>query len=435
MTKQIAALFLILCLVPGNFGYAQSAVGMIGVAAAVKGAVELTREGAVGKVVGSGESIFLKDEIKTDEKGSLQILLLDETTFTIGSNSILVIDKFVYDPATDAGQVNARVVKGTFRFISGKIAHKKPDDMQVALPAGTIGIRGTMVMGKVDGMKSLVVLTGPGAKNNAGSQLGEISVGNEGKSVRINTTGFGTEVDAGKSPTRPFQVPADKISEMAASLSPAGSGSGEDAGGEGSATDAAGQGLVDAGGDLSANEALGALSAAFAAETATASQNAAESSGGIQDGITTIQQLLSIQSGQFHFSAASIPLFNNGTQVGSYDYFLDLDFGARSIGGGHSRVNASPTNLGAASINFTLPTVSFANGSGSAVFTYPNLLDNSSSGCTSGSHCTGSLTATMFNSSGTIAAAGTVFLSVTNPSAVTDTGAGNTPRSDGLQPS
>ncbi len=396
-------------------------------AAAVKGAVELTREGAVGKVVGSGESIFLKDEIKTDEKGSLQILLLDETTFTIGSNSILVIDKFVYDPATDAGQVNARVVKGTFRFISGKIAHKKPDDMQVALPAGTIGIRGTMVMGKVDGMKSLVVLTGPGAKNNAGSQLGEISVGNEGKSVRINTTGFGTEVDAGKSPTRPFQVPADKISEMAASLSPAGSGSGEDAGGEGSATDAAGQGLVDAGGDLSANEAAGALGAALGNQATQAAQKSAESAD-IQDGITKISELFRIQTGQFHFHKLAIPLFDSSTQVGAYDFSLEIDFGARSIGGSHSNIIVTASGINAnAPTTFDLTTESFADlGGGLATHTY-NI--SAPSGCAT---CSAEVTVTAFNSGGVIAANGSVSAAVHHVTTTVTGAASGIPREPGL---
>ena len=167
----------------------------VGIAAVVRGSVQLVRGGQVGRVVSSGEEIYLGDEVSTDAKGNLQILLLDETAFTVGPSSTIMIDKFIYDPATDAGEVNARILKGTFRFISGKIAHKKPENMEVELPAGTIGIRGTMAMGSVNGMHSLVVLTGPGDKNNTGSKKGEIivsnEVGSETKSVNIANLAVG----------------------------------------------------------------------------------------------------------------------------------------------------------------------------------------------------------------------------------------------------
>ncbi|MDD5218039.1 MAG: FecR family protein, partial [Candidatus Omnitrophica bacterium] len=145
---------------------AQSA-DLIGVAAAVKGSVQLSREGSVGKVIESGANIFLGDQISTDDKGRLQILLLDETVFTIGPNSAMTIDQFVYDPANHDGEIKAKIVKGTFRFVTGQITHKKPNRMRVDLPAGSIGVRGTIVEGQVDGMHSFVALMGPGDGNNA----------------------------------------------------------------------------------------------------------------------------------------------------------------------------------------------------------------------------------------------------------------------------
>ena len=115
----------------------------VGIAAAVRGVVNISTPGQVGRVVGSGEPIHLGDEISTDGAGSLQILLLDQTTFTIGANSAIVIDKFVYDPSNNEGEVKAKVVKGVFRFVTGKSGQKNPSQMEVALPVGTIGIRGT----------------------------------------------------------------------------------------------------------------------------------------------------------------------------------------------------------------------------------------------------------------------------------------------------
>src|SRR5687767_10798383 len=82
---------------------AQAAAGAAraGVAAAVRGEVKLAavpglRE--VGKDVASGDPIFLGDQVTTGVEGRLQIMLADETVFTIGPNAAMTIDTFVYDP-------------------------------------------------------------------------------------------------------------------------------------------------------------------------------------------------------------------------------------------------------------------------------------------------------------------------------------------------
>ncbi len=191
----------------------------VGVAAAVKGTVEITPPGAVGRIAASGQPIFMGDAVTTNAQGVLQILLLDETAFTIGPNSAIVIDEFVYDPATSAGKISARVVKGTFRFVTGKIAKKKPEDMEVKLPSGTIGIRGTIVAGFVQGESAKVVLLGPGPRNNTGDPPGRIVVSNmaNGKlqEVALTRPGFGTEIKGvGAVPSPPAQVPEAELNTL-----------------------------------------------------------------------------------------------------------------------------------------------------------------------------------------------------------------------------
>ncbi len=78
-----------------------------------------------------------------------QILLLDETVFTIGPNSTIIIDKFVYDPKSQKGEIKASITQGVFRYVSGKIAAKNPDSVKVKLPTASIGFRGTIVGGSV----------------------------------------------------------------------------------------------------------------------------------------------------------------------------------------------------------------------------------------------------------------------------------------------
>ncbi len=230
----------------------------VGVIAAVRGTVKMDRKGQAGVIVKSGQPVYLNDEISTDDKGNLQVLLLDETIFTIGPNSTIVIDQFIYDPSTQNGQINAKVVKGAFRFVTGKIARKKPADMKVELPAGSIGVRGTIVAGHADGMKSTVVLLGPGSKNNSNSRIGQITlsneVGGENKQVTVTRPGYGSVIDGpGSGPSPAFEIPAAELDSLMGSLGPTSSSEDQEGeeggtGGGGDPTQSAGQDTA-AGGD------------------------------------------------------------------------------------------------------------------------------------------------------------------------------------------
>jgi hypothetical protein len=109
--------------VPVVAGISQD-IARIGVVAAAGGRVELTTPGQVGRVAQSGQPVFMGDLVTTDEKGHLQILLLDETVFTIGPNSAITIDKFVYDPKTQGGEIKASVTKA-IRYIFIDRSHNR----------------------------------------------------------------------------------------------------------------------------------------------------------------------------------------------------------------------------------------------------------------------------------------------------------------------
>lgn len=187
---------------------AAAELSAIGAAAAVSGLVKAEAPGAVGRVVQSGKPLYLNDHVTTDAKGRLQVLLLDETVFTLGPNSDMVLDEFVYDAASGAGKVSANVTKGVFRFVTGKVARKDPAAMKVKLAVGTIGIRGTMVAGSTGPEGSTVILLGPGALNNANENPGQISITNAGgPPVVINSPGFGLVMLPNQLPPPPMPMP------------------------------------------------------------------------------------------------------------------------------------------------------------------------------------------------------------------------------------
>ncbi len=122
-----------------------------GVIAVARGAVTRVayngNRRSVGQNVTTGQTVLLGDLIATGRQGRLQILLLDQTMFTIGPNSRMTIDEFVYNPRTANGKITATVTRGFFRFISGKIAAKSPNRVKIRTPVATLSIRGTSIFG------------------------------------------------------------------------------------------------------------------------------------------------------------------------------------------------------------------------------------------------------------------------------------------------
>lgn len=127
----------------------------VGIAAAVNVDAKGRAPGAAPRVIALGQNVVYNEEITTDTRGLVQILLLDGTTFTVGPNSRLTIDEFVYNPATGEAKVVASVTKGAFRFIGAKTS-QTDGGATIKTPVGTIGVRGAMVEGNVgDGGSAL----------------------------------------------------------------------------------------------------------------------------------------------------------------------------------------------------------------------------------------------------------------------------------------
>jgi hypothetical protein len=123
----------------------------IGDAAAVSGKVSATAPGAKkARDIKNGQPLYLNDNVTTDGNGHLQVILLDSTVFTLGPNTNMILDTYVYDPATNAGEMAATVAKGFFRYIAGKITPKNGENLKINLPVGTIGIRGTIIESTIE---------------------------------------------------------------------------------------------------------------------------------------------------------------------------------------------------------------------------------------------------------------------------------------------
>lgn len=96
-----------------------------------------------------GADIFLNDDVSTGADGGIGISLNDSTTLSLGENSRLRIDRFVYEPQANKLGFGMEVMQGTLSYLSGKIGAIAPEQVSVATPSMTIGIRGTKFLLKV----------------------------------------------------------------------------------------------------------------------------------------------------------------------------------------------------------------------------------------------------------------------------------------------
>ncbi len=96
-----------------------------------------------------GTPIHVGAILKTAPGASLGVTLRDETVISIGPDSEVSVDEFLFDPSAGDLKLGASMVRGTLNFISGWIARLKPDAQTVKTPTGMIGVRGTHFLVKI----------------------------------------------------------------------------------------------------------------------------------------------------------------------------------------------------------------------------------------------------------------------------------------------
>ena len=103
--------------------------------------------------------VFTGDVIKTDRRGTAQLLFADQTRMVIGPQSQVTIDKFVFGGPAKASTFAIDAVRGSFRFITGASAKNA---YSISTPTATIGVRGTAFDGHIgkDGTTTIAMWHG-----------------------------------------------------------------------------------------------------------------------------------------------------------------------------------------------------------------------------------------------------------------------------------
>jgi hypothetical protein len=121
----------------------------VGVTAAVNPRAISYPPGSTQRELLLGSDVIFKQRLSTHDDGLAQLLFVDRSMLTIGRNADVLIDEFVFDPATSAGKLTATVTRGIGRYVGGVLS-KTPGQVTFTTPAATIGVRGGVVLFKVD---------------------------------------------------------------------------------------------------------------------------------------------------------------------------------------------------------------------------------------------------------------------------------------------
>jgi len=120
----------------------------IGLVKTVSPSAQAVRSGKTLDLLVGGE-IFLGDAIQTNSDGAVGITFNDGAVMTIGPNSKLSLDDYLFDPLHKVSFIS-RIVEGSVSFISGAIGRISPESVQFKTPTATLGLRGTKVLINVD---------------------------------------------------------------------------------------------------------------------------------------------------------------------------------------------------------------------------------------------------------------------------------------------
>lgn len=141
------------------------------------------------------EDMYFDEMLKSDPDAQLLIELRDGSTFELGPDAAIRIDRFIFDPEGGMADKSVEILHGAFRYVSGIVSEDQTTDLMT--PHGTLGIRGSVVVGLVDPQTPtfMHVAQGEARFSNAGGA----SEMRDGDSIAVGS--------ASEAPMRPADMP------------------------------------------------------------------------------------------------------------------------------------------------------------------------------------------------------------------------------------
>lgn len=148
-------------------------------------------------------------DVVVTAKGKLDITFNDNTKVSVGEQSKLVIDDFVYDAKKTTGKLGLKIALGTVRYASGQIAKHDPQNVGIQTPTATVAVRGTDFSTTVDELGQSTFILLPSC-DLSGCVTGAIEVSTDAGFVLLNQAFQSTMVsDKTSSPSKPTIINID----------------------------------------------------------------------------------------------------------------------------------------------------------------------------------------------------------------------------------
>jgi hypothetical protein len=199
----------VLLLAPSLFLAAAAGAGAetVGNVGAANQSVRGTPPGRAARPLSVGVGVENRERIETSAVGSAQIVFRDTSTMTIGRNSAVTIDHFVYDANAGAGRQGVSMAKGVLRFVGGGVSHGSGAALKT--PTATIGVRGGTVLIAIGGSCGVLAVL----------QYGVAPISNAASAVTLWRPGYGVCIPSSNGPIgEPYLVPPETIASILAQL-------------------------------------------------------------------------------------------------------------------------------------------------------------------------------------------------------------------------
>jgi len=190
----------------------------VGVSSAVNPDASGAPPGQAARRLVIGQEVVFNERITTQDAGQTQLLFLDESSMTVGPNSDVTIDQFVYDPRTGTGKLAMTTTKGLLRYVGGKLS-KQDEAVTMRTNSATLAVRGGafLLNQAPNGSLQAVFIYGRGLT----------VTGTTGATQTLQRPGFAVTIAGpGAAPSAPFPVPPVQLAQLVSQLDGRRGGSG-----------------------------------------------------------------------------------------------------------------------------------------------------------------------------------------------------------------
>jgi hypothetical protein len=133
-----------------------------------------------------GDGVVYQEMLETLQRSGMLVKFNDGSKLTLGANSKVMVDAFVYAPGDAGSTALISIPTGALRYVTGAMPKGRTT---IDTPTATMVLRGTNVKVSTDGSSTLLVVD-EGSVSVRNKQTGEDTVVEEGDSLEISSAGF-----------------------------------------------------------------------------------------------------------------------------------------------------------------------------------------------------------------------------------------------------